>query len=307
MASGQMPEALPDPSVFKDIASMAEDIGYDSLWCGDHISFGNPIIEGMVALSLLAAHTTSITIGTGVLLLPLRPPALVAKQMASLDYLTGGRVVCGVGVGGDSAKDFDAVGISVTERGARTDEAIAVLKALWGAKEASFEGRFTSFQDVGLNPMPVQSGGPPIFVGGRADAALRRAGKLGDGWMGYMVSPARFAASMDKVRDYAADRGPNSRNVIGALMLPTRVATDGAKARRDLAEHLSRRYHREFTVELVDKLCLAGDPDEVVARVREYEMSGVEHLIFLYGGDPGNAVNQFNQLYESVVAPRRQS
>ena len=304
MASGQMPEALPDPGIFRDIAACAEDLRYDSLWCGDHLSFGNPILEGSIALSAFASYTTSITIGTGVLLLPLRPPGLVAKQMASLDYLTGGRIVCGVGVGGESAKDFELVGIPRSERGVRTDEGIEVMRALWTDPEASFNGRFTRFDDVGINPMPVRLGGPPIWVGGRADAALRRAGRLGDGWMGYMVSPDRFETSIARVRTHARDAQRDADGVAAALMIPTRLADDGDEARRDLAGHLTQRYHREFTHELISKLCLAGSPAEVAARVSEYERSGVRHLIFLYGGDPAQAIDQFKRLHDAVVSPR---
>lgn len=304
MASGQMPEALPDPGIFREIAATAEGLGYDSLWAGDHLSFGNPILEGTVALSAFAAYTSTIRVGSGVLLLPLRSPGLVAKQMASLDYLTGGRIVCGVGVGGDSAKDFELTGIPRSERGARTNEGIEVMRALWSSPEASFSGRFSEFTDVGLSPMPVQPGGPPIWVGGRADAALERAGRLGDGWMGYMVSPARFEASMTTVRGHAAAAGRNPDATAAALMIPTRVAQDGDVARRELAEHLTRRYHHEFTVDLISKLCLAGSPDEVASRVAEYEQAGVRHLIFLYGGDPSDAVDQFTRLHDAVVAPR---
>ena len=97
MASGQMPEGLPDPGVFRDVAIAAEELGYDSLWCGDHLSFGNAVLEATVAVSAFAGYTSTITIGTGVLLLPLRPAGLVAKQMATLDYLCGGRLICGLG------------------------------------------------------------------------------------------------------------------------------------------------------------------------------------------------------------------
>ena len=304
MASGQMPEGLPDPGVFRDIAAAAEELGYDSLWCGDHLSFGNAVLEGTVAVSAFAGYTTRITIGTGVLLLPLRPAALVAKQMATLDYLCGGRLICGLGVGGESQKDFDMVGVARRERGARTDEGIRVLRALWAVPEASFHGRFSDFTDVGLNPLPVTPGGPPIWVGGRADAVLARAGRLTDGWMGYMVSPDRYAKNLEKVRGHAIDAGRDPHAITPAMMIPTRVGPDGDEAREDLRLHLSKRYHSDFSADLIEALCLAGNPDEVGARVEEYAAAGVRHLIFLYGGRPEEAVEQFTMLYETVAAPR---
>lgn len=303
MASGQMPEGLPDPGVFRDIAAAAEDLGYDSLWCGDHLSFGNAILEGTVAISAFAGYTTTITIGTGVLLLPLRPAALVAKQMATLDYLTGGRLICGVGVGGESEKDFEMVGVARNERGARTEEGIRVLRALWNAPEASFHGRFSEFSDIGLNPMPVTPGGPPIWVGGRADVALARAGRLTDGWIGYMVSPDRYAKNLAKVRRHASDAGRDPDAITAAMMIPTRVELDADEAREGLRLHLSRRYHSDFSPELIEKVCLAGSPDDVRARIEEYAEAGVRHIVFLYGGRPGDAVDQFTLLSETVAMP----
>lgn len=307
MASGQMPDTLPDPGVFREIAAAAEALEFDSLWCGDHISFGNPILEGAVALAAFAGYTTSITLGSGVLLLPLRPPALVAKQMASLDYLCGGRLICGVGVGGESAKDFEAVGVDRAERGARMDEAIEVLRKLWSGDPVSHRGRFFEFSDVALSPAPTQSGGPPIWVGGRSDSALRRAGRLGNGWIGYMVSPARFASSMSVVRAHATTVEGPSRSLAAALMVPTRVGDDGAEARERLRRHLSIRYHIEFSTKQIENLCLAGTAAEVRTRVDEYVAAGVEHFIFLFGGDPSIAVDQFERLHSGVVSLVRET
>lgn len=304
MASGQMPEGLPDPGVFREIAAAAEGLGYDSLWCGDHLSFGNAVLEATVAVSAFAGYTSTITIGTGVLLLPLRPAALVAKQMATLDYLCGSRLICGLGVGGDSQKDFDMVSVPLRERGARIEEGIRVLRTLWAGAEASFSGRFSEFTEVTLDPPPTRPGGPPIWVGARAGAALARAGRLTDGWMGYMVSPNRYAKNLAKVRGHAIAAGRDPDAVTPALMIPTRVGHDGAEARAGLRLHLSKRYHTEFSSGFVDAVCLAGSPDEVSRRVEEYSAAGVRHLIFLYGGRPEEAVDQFTMLHETVVAPR---
>ena len=307
MASGQMPEGLPDPGVFRDIAVAAEETAYDSLWCGDHLSFGNAVLEGTVAVSAFAGYTSTITIGTGVLLLPLRPAGLVAKQMASLDYLCGGRLICGLGVGGDSQKDFDMVGVARHERGARTEEGIRVLRALWAGTEASFSGRFNEFTDVGLNPMPATPGGPPIWIGARADAALARAGRLADGWMAYMVSPAGFARGLATVRRHAGEAGRDPGAITPAMMIPTRVGRDGPGAREGLRLHLNERYHTEFAPGFVDAVCLAGSPEEVRGRVDEYAAAGVRHLIFLFGGRPEEVVEQLTLLYETVVAARAPS
>jgi probable F420-dependent oxidoreductase len=302
MASGQMPDELPDPAVFRDIAETVEGLGYDSLWCGDHLSFGNPILEGIVGLAASAGYTRRITIGTGVLLLPLRHPGLVAKQMASLDYLTGGRVICGIGVGGESAKDFELVQVPMSERGSRTDEGIAVLRNLWSRSPADHRGTHFSFDGVALNPMPVRPGGPPIWVGGRSKAALRRAGTLTDGWMAYMVSPDRFAGSMTAVRGHAAAVGRDPDAITPSMMIPTRMEADGDAARESLRRHLGERYHFDFSMHQIEKLCLAGDPDELRRRLAEYAAAGVEHVIFLFGGAPSDAVEQFTALYDELAS-----
>src|SRR4029077_11902342 len=148
--SGQLVGVLPHPGYFADVARLAEAAGYDSIWAGGHISFENPILDVTVALATFAAVTTRITIGAGIVLLPLRPPALVAKEFASLDYVSGGRVVLGVGVGGESPQDFEAVGVAIRERGERADEAMPALRELFAHSPASFEGRFTQFAGISI-------------------------------------------------------------------------------------------------------------------------------------------------------------
>ena len=137
--SGQWVEGMYAPEQFAAIARAAERLGFDSLWAGDHLSFVHPILDPAVALATFAAVTRRIALGTGVLLLALRAPGVVAKQYASLDYLSGGRLWLGVGGGGDGAKDFELAGVPVAERGARTDEAIDILRILWGSASATFD------------------------------------------------------------------------------------------------------------------------------------------------------------------------
>jgi len=176
--SGQLVGGAPDPGRFREVAVRAEELGYDSLWAGDHISYRNPILDIVVALSTFAAVTERITLGAGIVLLPLRHPSVVAKEFASLDYVSAGRVILGVGVGGEGAKDFEAVGVPMRERGARADEAMLALRELFRGGPASFSGRFFSFEGIEIEPRPVQPGGPPLWVGGRSAAAIRRAAAL---------------------------------------------------------------------------------------------------------------------------------
>jgi probable F420-dependent oxidoreductase len=278
--SGQLTDAPPDPGRFRAIAELAEEVGFDSLWAGEHLSFHNPILDLGVALATFGAVTARVLLGAAVVLLPLRHPSLVAKQAASLDYLSGGRLLLGVGVGGEGTKDFEAAGVEISERGARADEGIAVLRALFAEGPASFAGRFHHFDDVVLAPRSPRPGGPPILVGGRSEAALRRAGRLGDGWLPYLVSPRRFAAGVAAVREHARTAGRDPDALEHVLVTFARVDEDGRRAREATRTHLAHRYRMPFEPHHVEHLCIAGTPEECAARVRAYADAGVTHLSF---------------------------
>ena len=263
----QVSRPVPDAGRLRELAQTVEELGYDSIWAGDHISYRNPILDVVVALSTFAAVTERITLGAGIVLLPLRQPGVVAKEFASLDYVSRGRVILGVGVGGEGEKDFEAVGVDRGERGARTNEAMRALRALFGPQPASFSGRFYSFADVEIAPASPRESGPPLWVGGRSEAAIRRAAELGDGWIPIFVSPERFGRG----------RVLLPAHVTPAVTVPAHV---GPKQR--LLEHLRRRYSG-VSEHVVDRYCVAGTPEECVARVREYVDAGARHVVFNLG------------------------
>ncbi len=173
-------------------------------------------------------------------------------------------MILGVGVGGESAKDFEAVGVDPRERGARTDEAMRALRELFRGR-ASFSGRFFSFEDVEIEPGPAQPGGPPLWVGGRSPAAIRRAANLGDGWIPLWVSVERFKEGVAQLPEH----------IVPAVTLPAHVGD-----KRNLYEHLRQRYAGDFSEHVVDRYCVAGTPEECAARVREYVDAGAQHIVF---------------------------
>jgi probable F420-dependent oxidoreductase len=196
-----------DPQVLRRRAVLAEDAGFESIWVGDHIALprgdqsGNadPRLEALVTLTYLASVTNRVRLGAGVLVLPQRQPVLLAKQLTSIDVLSGGRLIVGVGVGYIEA-ELDAFGVSLAERASRTDEYLAAMSSLWSQAASPFAGRWVSFSDVVEDPGPVQTPHPPIVVAGHSDAALARAIRVGNGWFGWNLDIDETVADLDRLR-----------------------------------------------------------------------------------------------------------
>src|SRR5690606_25690149 len=153
---------------------ISEDVGFDHFWANDHLSWPHPLVDPIALLSSIAARTSSIALATAVYLLPLRAPAAVARSFASLDYISGGRVILGVGVGGEFAEDFSGAGVPSERRGGRTNVMIDLLHRFWAGEPVTYRDEFFDIKDVLVLPRPVQRD-IPIVVGGRSDAALKRA------------------------------------------------------------------------------------------------------------------------------------
>jgi alkanesulfonate monooxygenase SsuD/methylene tetrahydromethanopterin reductase-like flavin-dependent oxidoreductase (luciferase family) len=210
-----------------------------------------------------------------------------------------------VGVGGEFPPEFVAAGVDVIQRGARTDEALEVLRALWTGGTVDFDGRFTRVPDLALDPGPVQPGGPPIWLGGRSPAAIARAGRFGDVWMPYMYTPDQLASSLAEVRTAAEAAGRDPSTVRGAVFCWGGVDADAAVARQEVIEGVSTVYQQDFT-RLADRYLLHGDPDRVVARAREYADAGAETLIFSPVGEDGRR-QEIVDLFTDSVLPQIQS
>jgi len=221
-----------------------------------------------------------------VYLLPLRHPTVVAKMVSSLDYISRGRVIFGIGVGGEFPVEFQASGVPVNERGGRSNEALAVLRKLWRDGDAEHAGKFFRFDRVRLKPPPVQPGGPPIWVGGRSDAALRRTARFGDGYVGYMLSPESFTDRMGRIRELAKDAGRGTTPIAAALMTFAALDDDRAEAVRRTAAMLGAMYGRDMR-SAAERYCIAGNAETCRTAVARFAAAGVEHLILtpLASGD----------------------
>ena len=170
-------------------AREAEALGYEYVCTGEHVFFHGPVGNGLIALAAAAGATERIRMMSTITLAPLYPAALLAKQVATLDQVSGGRFSLGVGVGGEFPKEFEACGVPVGQRGARTDESLDILGRLCGEDNLRYEGRFNTLSGVTLGPKPVQQPHPPIWISGRSEAAMRRCARFGTGWLPYMYTP----------------------------------------------------------------------------------------------------------------------
>jgi probable F420-dependent oxidoreductase len=261
-----------------DVVRALEDAGAASFWVGGHIASVNPSPEPLVWLSRLAEQTRTATIGTATLLLPLYPPALVAKQIADLDRACGGRIALGVGVGGEYPADFDAVEVPINERGSRADETIDLLRRFWTAEPVQHTGRHFHIDGVRIHPAPRQPGGPPIYVSGRQDVAMRRAVRAGDGWMPYLYSPRRYAESVERINALASEAGRDLEHFEWLVYLMVAIDDDREAARLGAAKFLGGTYRQDFDA-MVDHVAVAGTIDDVTERLTAYVTSGARHLI----------------------------
>ncbi|MBS0527056.1 MAG: LLM class flavin-dependent oxidoreductase [Proteobacteria bacterium] len=275
---------LPTIDEMCTLVELVDRGGYDSLWVGDHISFPLSIFDPLLQLAQAAVVSRRLQLGTGVYLLPLRHPAPVAKQVSTLDHLTEGRFVFGVGVGGEFPKEYEACGVPIAERGARLSESLTVLRKLWSGEAASHAGRFFQFEGVMMQPPPRQPGGPPIWCGGRSDAALRRTATLADGWMSYVVTPDMFRQGLDKIRA-AAEAGGRSfdRGFGTAHLLFTRVDDTYEEALDAATISLSRRYAMDFR-KAAQRYCALGPAAQVVESIRRFHEAGARHVVLDFVG-----------------------
>ena len=268
--------SLHPPEAQFALARRVEELGFDSVWTGDHVSFHNPIYESLTLLAAYAGITRRIKLGSAVYLLALRHPTVAAKITGTLDTLSGGRLIFGVGVGGENPKEFELTGSPHKERGARVTEGIDVVRTLWRDTPASFDGRFTKFSGVSIDPKPVQKPGPPIWIGGRSDAALARAGRQGDGWISYVVQASRFKESLEKIHAAAGSR--NLDGFVPAHLTFITVGKDYETAKATWVRLLSKRYAQDFGP-LAGKYGVIGTPAQCAEQLQTFVDAGCRYFV----------------------------
>jgi len=275
---------LPTIDELSELVTLVDRCGYDSMWVGDHVAFTIAIFDPLMQLAQAAVISRRLIFGTDVYLLPLRHPTSVAKQVSTLDHLTEGRFVFGVGVGGEFPKEFEACGVPLNERGARLSESLTVMRKLWTGEPVSHAGKFFNFEGVKMQPPPRQPGGPPIWCGGRSDPALRRTGRMTDGWMSYVVTPDMYRQGLEKIATAASEAGRTFDRGFGtAHLLFTRIDDTYEKALDAATVSLSQRYAMDFR-KAAQRYCALGTPQDVVETIFKFQQAGVRHLILDFVG-----------------------
>ncbi|HUJ34040.1 MAG TPA: LLM class flavin-dependent oxidoreductase [Solirubrobacteraceae bacterium] len=268
MHTGQVPPVI-------EAARHAEGLGFDAAWVGDHLWGHAPWLDSSVALAAAAAATERLMLGFSVMLLGLRPPAWAAKQIQSIDALSGGRLTVGVGVGGEYPEEFEAAGVPVGTRGKRVDEALSVLPDLLLGRRVDFDGQALA---VHANPLaPAMGRLPRILIGGRGDVALRRAVRFGDGWLPMWLSPDQLIERGGRLRELAAATGRPEPSI--TLLILVHVDQDLERSRREAGEHLEGQY--KLPLHVVERWAALGPPEHVAEELQRYLDAGAGELILM--------------------------
>jgi alkanesulfonate monooxygenase SsuD/methylene tetrahydromethanopterin reductase-like flavin-dependent oxidoreductase (luciferase family) len=265
-----------------DLVSVAVDLerrGFASVWANDALD--RPRIEALTALSAIAARTERITLGTAVLMPAYRQPLQLGQALASLDLLSGGRLVVGVGAGypGFSENELAAVGVDRRSRFARLDDTVAVWRRLWSGDRSAFAGAVLHYEWLPQVATPARPGGPPVWLGGLTPGALDRAGRLYDGWLPYPPAPEGYGPALAAVRSAAAAAGRAPGAVTPALFVTVALDDDESRAAERLDTYCRTIYGHPAEVMRGIQAMLAGPPDAVAAGLAGYVEAGARHLV----------------------------
>ncbi len=271
----------PDPLRILGLADRAEALGFHSVWVGDSIT-AKPRLEALTTLAAVAGRTRRLRLGTAVFLAALRNPILLAHTVASLDWISAGRVDLGIGYSRPNdpvqEQEFEMLGLPVNRRIKISEEMIEVMRRLWRGNDISHEGSFSRFEHVTLEPKPVQPGGVPIWLASNnVEPGLRRVGRMGDGWLNNITDPAVYRECLKKVRAYAAEAGRESDAVEPGLYFT--CAAGGGDAVNEGQDFLARYYNRPYEKVAKAMLCVMGSWDAVIDAIAAYRDAGARLVV----------------------------
>jgi probable F420-dependent oxidoreductase len=268
-----------DMEHIRKFANKAETVGYDSLWLQERIIGDFIMLEPVTLLSYVAAITSKLKLGTSVILLPLRNPIQLAKAYSTLDCMSGGRAILGVGLGGGHLGSHEGVfGYTREGRVTRFTEAVQIMKLLWTEPKASFQGRYWSFKDVSMEPKPAQKPHLPIIFGGHHENALRRAVKYANGWMGAGSSSSNaFVRESARIREFLGEAKRDPATFHFAKRVYLAVDNDKARAERRIREWFGLRYKN---ADLGPKVSIWGNGAECTEKIQEIVKAGAQQIVF---------------------------
>ena len=294
-----------------EVAREAEALGYDSVWVHDHLTWSDEIhrthissgadhgearnpspdfYEAMTSLAYLAGQVYSVRLGIACVVVPCRNPLLAAKQIATLDVLSNGRLDIGVGIGSPStikSREYEVLGVDRKQRGKIADDHLRAMKTIWTTHPSTYEGTFVKFEDAAICPKPVQKPHPPLWIGGWTEAAMKRTAALGDGWLPAWLLPEDIGKRFREVKNMAEQQGRNPDAIHLGIEVYGCIDEDPAKARSDGFGTLAigqSTFERFMSVEQLAEVSLIGSPEEIRRRVKAYSDAGVSHfeIKFIY-------------------------
>ena len=272
---------MPDPQALIAYAVKAEALGFHSVWVWDHVLLGVdppfPVVDSLTLLAAIAARTSKINLGTGVLVLPLRNPVVLAKELASLDLIAGGRLLLGI-ASGWYRREFDAVGVPFRERGRIMDRNLEIMRRLWTEDQVNGDYPPHRLRGANLSPKPARL--PVILIGGYVERVLKRAAFNG-GWLTYFYTPEAFAKSWAKVRGFAEKAGRDPDALLSANQLPIYIGASRGAVEAPMMEWLGQEWDYAAWSDSTKEAAIIGTVDECVAQLRAQLAVGVQKLIFI--------------------------
>ena len=275
---------MPNAKKLVEYGVRVEELGYDSIWVWDHMLLGVepnfPIIDCLTVLTGIAARTTKLKMGTGILVLTLRNPVALAKQLASMDQMSEGRLIMGM-ASGWYKREFDAIGVPFEKRGKIMDENLEIMNRLWTEEKVDGDYMNHQLRAAVMYPKPYQQPRMPILIGGYVDKVLQRAATVGDGWLTYFYRPEDFKRSWDKLRNYASGAGKDPDQLMNASQLPIYIGKSKEAIRDDMMDWLNKEWDFPSHSDCSRESAVMGSVDECVEQLREHLAAGVQKIIFV--------------------------
>jgi probable F420-dependent oxidoreductase len=287
---------VPDVDTILAYGRRAEELGYDSLWAWDHMFLGSgrpfPFLESLSILTLLAAHTERVELGTGILVLPLRNAAVLAKTAATIEIVSRGRLTLGMAVGWYE-REFDACGVPFKQRGRIFEETLDLLKLFWTGESVSGEAGGIPFRNAIMLPAPSPRPRPRVLIGGYVDKVLRRVGERSDGWLTYFYEPEAFSGAWERVLEHAQRAGRDPSELQNVAQLPLCIGDSFEAADRRARQYIADYFDLPAWSESTAESAIRGTPEQCAEQIAEQAAAGVQHICLVPVGYEQEQVERF--------------